>query len=285
MRDPADLRPHALRKQIVLDVKDDEQWASFVDAMSGAGTDGIPPLFISADGRIMDGIRRWEGARQLQWREIACVVRPDEDAALLVVDSLFGQRNLTRCVKTYLALTILDEFVESAEGQRLRNLKKGIKTLEKPLGRISSSDATKIGRPSHENSLRSLAERFGVSKDTVHRAVQIYTVFKENPEIKLEWEPKLLAGEKNLWNVLSAVGGAGADQSGRGKGVEESQLEFWQNPWNGLKQAAPAWRKLDETRREAVLQEWRNTAAKLPQDLRSGMREILDELDSQKEAA
>lgn len=226
----------------------------------------------------MDGVRRWEAARQLQWREIACVVRPEEDAALLVVDSLFGQRNLTRCVKTYLAINILEEFIRSAEGQRLRNLKKGIKTLEKPLNRVSS-DLTATGK--QPDSLRTLAERFGVSHETIRRAKQVHDIFKQDDEIRREWEPKLLAGEKNLWNLLSAIGGAGADQSKRGKGVEESQLEFWENPWNGLKHAAPAWTRLDDDRREAVLDEWRKTAAKLPQDLRSGMREILDELDGE----
>ena len=98
--------------------------------------------------------------------------------------------------------------------------------------------------------------------------------------MRAEWEPKLLSGDKNLWNVLSAVGGAGADQSKREQGVVSAQMEFWNAPFDGLKNALPAWAKMDDQRKQIVMTEWRKTAKKLPQDLRDGMREVLDELEA-----
>ena len=281
-KDPADLRLHPLHKKYLPEPdKESAEWLSFVDGQSAAGPDGIPEIFITHDGQIMEGGRRWRAAKQLAWREIRCRIRPVEDAAALIVESLLGQRNMQRCAKVYIALTLLPEFVESAEYRRLEHLRKGIKTLEKPLKAISSSNSTKSpGRPAEEDSLRSLAEKFGVGKDTVRRGLQVVELFAKNADLKAEWEPKLLAGEKNLWNVLSAVGGAGADQSKRTDGVIAAQLDFWNSPFDGLKNAAPAWTKLDEDKREEVLDAWRKTAKKLPQDLRDGMREVLDELDS-----
>lgn len=271
IRDPQDLRLHPLQKKYITDPdKDSAEWLSFVDGMSAAGVDGIPPIFITPDGQIMEGGRRWRAAKQLGWPEMQCQVRPVEDAGAIIVESLLGQRNMQRCVKVYIAIQLLEEFVESAEHRRLGHLRNKVKTLEKPL----SSNLTK------PDSLRALAEKFGVSHESVRRAKQVHDVFTKHPEVRAEWEPKLLSGDKNLWNVLSAVGGAGADQSKREQGVVSAQMEFWNAPFDGLKNALPAWAKMDDQRKQIVMTEWRKTAKKLPQDLRDGMREVLDELEA-----
>ena len=276
-RDPADLRLHPLQKKYIAEpdrqsAGGQSEWNSFVDGLSAAGPEGIPPIFVTHDGQIMEGGRRWRAAKQLQWEGIQCQVRPEEDAAAIIVESLLGQRNLQRCVKVYIAMTLLPEFVQSAAHRRLLNLKNHRKTLEFPM-------ASNLPNP---ETARALAQKFGVSKETIQRARQVCDIFKKSPDIRAEWEPKLLSGDKNLWNVLSAVGGAGADQSKRDDGVAAAQLQFWDSPFDALKNAVPAWTKLDEEKRELVLADWRKTAKKLPQDLRDGMREVLDELEGGK---
>jgi hypothetical protein len=182
---------------------------------------------------------------------------------------------MTRGAAIYLALALLPEFVAAAETRRLANLKRGVKTGENPLFLPKSSNWT-------SESVQGLCERWGVGHETFNRARQVHEIFAAQPEVKAEWEPRLLSGEKNLWNVLSAVGGAGADQSKREQGVERAQLEFWNSPFDDLKSAAPAWAKLDEKKRDQVLKDWRKTALKLPHELRAGMKEILDELEDAK---
>lgn len=273
LRDPQDLRIHRLHKQhIPAPDKSSIEWLSFVDAQSAAGPHGIPPIVVNESGEIMEGVRRWLAAKQLGWDEIRCDVRADGDAATIIVDALFGQRDMTRGAKVYIALGLLKDFIESAEKRRLANLKHGRKTLEKPL---------KLPNQSYfdsEMSVAELCQRWGVSWETLKRARQVRDIFEKNPDIKAEWEPKLLSGDKNLWNVLSAVGGAGANQSGRDDGVAQAQMEFWDSPFSQLAHAAPAWKKLDDERRAGVLEDFRKAAKKLPEDLREGMKEILDEL-------
>jgi hypothetical protein len=273
LRDPVELRLHPLQKKYIPDPdKESAEWLSFVDAQSAAGPDGIPPIVVTPEGLIMEGGRRWRAAKQLGWREIRVETRPDSVAASIIVESLLGQRNMQRCAKVYIAICLLKEFVESAEARRFLHLKNGVKTLEKPL----SSNSTANGKK--DDSLRSLAEKFGVSKDTVRRAIQVHDLFSKNPEVKAEWEPKLLCGEKNLWNVLSAIGGANTDQSNRQTGVVAAQLDFWNgNPFDGLKSAAPGWTKLDPQKRQIVLADWRTAVKKMPGDLRTAMLVILEE--------
>jgi hypothetical protein len=269
MRDPGEraLRLHPVRKQITLDSTcDKDRWNAFVDGLSGAGPKGIPPITITADGRVMDGDRRWRAAKQLGWKEIACVVRPEEEAAVLIVESLIGQRDLAPGTKVYLALTILPEFVQSFEFRRLQNLKNGVKTLEKPL-------TTKL---SDEKSSRSLAEKFGVSRETMRRVIAVRDLFAKSPDLKVEWEPKLLAGEKNLWNVLSAVGGAGADQSKRADGVEQGTFDFWTAAFTPLTERASTWNRLAADTRQKITEQWAQAAKAMPKELRKAIVEVLE---------
>jgi hypothetical protein len=267
-RDPQTLRLHKLHKQhIAAPDSESDEWHSFVDAQRATGPEGIPPLFITADGFIIDGGRRWLAAKLLQWPEIACIVRPEEHAAVILVESLLHSKRMTRGAVIYLALGLRKDFVESAEQRRLANLRRGIKTNENPL----------TGKTNEAETVKELCTRWGITDMTYGRARQVRELFDKHVDIKVEWEPKLLSGEKNLWNVLSAVGGAGADQSKRSAGVEQSQLEFWDAPFDSLKHAAPAWTKLDDAHRESVLDDWRKTAKKLPADLRAGMLQVLEE--------
>ena len=275
MRDPAELRLHSLQKMLPEPDKQSPEWLSFVDAQSAAGPEGTPEIFITDDGRIMDGGRRWRAARQLGWNELAIRVRPEEDCAALIVESLLGQRNLLRGAKVYLALGMFSEFATSAEHRRLQNLKKGRKTLEKAL----STQLTVTAK--NPEGLRPLAEKFGCSHELVRQCVDLRKALDADADLKAFWEPKIFNSQNpvGIGAALAGIAGGGADQSGRGAGVERSQLEFWDKPFDGLLNAAPAWKKLGEDKREAVLIEWRKTAAKLPADLRAGMKEVLEELE------
>jgi hypothetical protein len=274
-RDPADLRLHALQKQYIPEPdKQSPEWLSFVDGLSAAGPDGIPPLAVTADGRIMDGARRWLAARQIGWPTVPCITQPEEHAAALIVESLLGQRNMARCAKVYVALTLLDEFIDCAEQRRLNHIKNGVKTLEKPLNRLSSSNLTKVPwRPKEEGSVRSLAEKFGVSHETIRRAQDVVRLFAARPDLKAKWEPLLLSGDKNLWNVLSAAGGAGADQSHRTAGICTTQLEM---AFARIGEHAATWEDMDEPQRETVLTHWRKAASLIPKPLRKTLVEILE---------
>ena len=179
------MRLHRLTKKYLPEPdKQSAEWLAFVDGLSGAGPAGIPPIVITADGQIMEGGWRWRGAKQLGWSEIQTVTRPEEEAALLIVESLLGQRNMQRCAKVYIALTLLPEFVESAEQRRLEHLKNGVKTLEKQL-------TSNLSPRQEEDSTRVLADKFGVSRETVRRGLEVVKLFAACPEIKVVWEPKL----------------------------------------------------------------------------------------------
>jgi len=274
MRDPVELRLHKLQKYLPAPNANSGEWHAFVDSIKAGGI--LHALIITSDGFIMDGGWRWRAAKQLQLTEVPCVVRDEAEAAIIITESLLHRKQMTRGAAVYLALGILPDFVAAAEQRRLGNLRRGVKTSENPLFLPKPSNLAS-GR---DEKVDELCSRWGVSDETYRRARQVHDIFTKNPDIKSEWEPRLLSGEKNLWNVLSAVGGAGADQSKRDKGVIDGQLELFSETFSNLQSGGKAWGKFNDKQRDTVLDAWRKTAAALPQDLRSSMRDVLDELES-----
>jgi ParB/Sulfiredoxin domain len=94
--DRVDLTMHARHKELPGPDRESPMWLAFVSALSGAGPEGIPPLIVTPDNRIMDGERRWLAARQLGWDQVPVLRRPESEAAVIIVDSLMGQRHLSK---------------------------------------------------------------------------------------------------------------------------------------------------------------------------------------------
>lgn len=298
---PADgqpaLRRHPLQKFIPEPVKESPEWAAFKVGLSAVGPEGIPPLVITADGQIMDGKRRWLAARELQWTKVPCLIRDEADAALIMMDSLFGQRDLDRGTKAYIAISMQGEYVKSAENRRLGNLKRGTKTLEFPLFSPKHSDCASGGDD--------LADRIGCHRNVVVAAADIFRLFhdpkcegwksfygdgaqaKMPPLAKLqelqkhyreEYEPLLLTGEKTIWKIRPAIAGAlPVHQENNTRQPEQAELKLWDDSLASVGKLAPTWDKLTETNQRDVLATWRRTVKKLPQALRAVLKEVLDE--------
>jgi hypothetical protein len=244
-RDPNDLQLHRLLKQIPEPDKKSLEWNSFVESVRASGV--VDPLIITQDNLVMRGGNRWRAARQVELDDVPCLVRPDNEAGVLIVDGLLHCRHMTRGAAVYLSLTMLKDFIDSANSRRLANLSKGGKTNQNPL---KTSNASNLHS---EETTAELCQSWGVSWETFRRARMVLEIFTKNAALKKEWEPKLLSGEKNLWNVLSAIGGAGADQTNRERGVIDAQLELFGETFSNLKTGARAWSKFNSEQREKIL--------------------------------
>jgi hypothetical protein len=271
-RDPADLRLHPLQKQLPAPDKLAPDWLSFIAGWQAAGVDAMPPLIVTREGLIMDGGRRWRAAVQLQWPGVPTIERPEHEAAALIVDSLLGQRNLHRGNKVYIALGLMPDWVKSSEIRRLENLKRGIKTGEKP-----NVFPKEQNTPSGDATVKDFCARLGVSVDIYKRALRVHKLLAADSNLRAEYEPDLISGEKTLWNVESAIKGAATDQSTRQAGVEKSQLELFGDAFENLRTCAKGWNKFSADNRQRVLDSWQKTVAAMPKELRHELRAIIEE--------
>lgn len=260
-KDPFELRLHRLQRLLPDPDRKGTEWPAFVDAMQAAGPREIPPIIITPDGQVMDGGWRLRAAKELEWPQIKCEVQPEERAGVLIVETLLHRKQMTRGAVVYLALRFEQEFVASSETRRLSNLRKGIKTREIPLKSPNCSNCS-------SETVLALCQRWGIAERTYHQARAVFQLFSKRPDLKKELEPQLLSGEKNLWNVLSAAGGADTDQSGRILGVFKAGLR-------SFVKYGDEWKKLSREDRKAIEAKWREDAAALPQDLRNAIADVL----------
>ena len=230
-RDTKSLRPHKLRRHFPAIDKEAGDWIALTDSVGAGGIQQA--LLITADGFIVDGVWRWESAKDWQFAQVPCQVVPEELAAVIIAESLICRKQMTRGATVYLMMPIVQEVVTSAEFRRLENLKAGRKTNEielKPQHFSMSSNSTS-GAPAE--SIRGLCFRWGVGKDTFYKAQSVYAWLHEadfaalrklhtdmglpipspaalrqlQEDLRSDFEPALLTGEKNLWNVESGIKG------------------------------------------------------------------------------
>jgi hypothetical protein len=257
---------HKSHKELPGPDRDSETWHAFVLACSSAGPEGIPPIVVTPLGEIMDGERRWLAARQLQWDRIGVIRRPETEAASIIVDSLMGQRHLTKGAKIYLILPLLEDFVESAERRRLANLKQGTKTIEKALIFPKSTERTS-GKGWDD-----LAERFGVGRTLFFQALQVRRLFTLTASHKFEFqdgrqrtlkdhfEPQLLDAESpmGLGEILKGCGWF-VDENGNPKKQlpppdRNSHLHYFEHAWGNFSKQWERWEKLKTTERARALE-------------------------------
>lgn len=273
-RDPNDLRLHPLQKQLPEPDKQSPEWLSFIEGWQNAGVEAMPPLIVTRDGLVMDGGRRWRAARQLQWDSVPVVERPEHEAAALIVDTLLGQRNLPRGTKVYLALGLLPDWVKSTESRRLTALTHGVKNLKNLNVSPKQCDTASVER--HPETIKTLSERMGVSRDVFTRAIRVRKLLEADPALREIHEPELMSGEKSLWNVEAAIKGAQTDQSKRDAGVEKSQLELFGDAFDNLRTCAKGWTRFTPENQERVLASWKTTVKAMPLVLRIQLLEVLE---------
>src|SRR5690606_1205308 len=102
---------------------------------------------------------------------------------------------------------------------------------------------------SSEETAVELCARLGVHRNTYGQARQVIKLFADHPEAREQFEPQLLNGEKNLWNVLSGWEGKDATKDGKPEG---SALNLFKKvAFRDLRRFA-AWADLDDEDRETI---------------------------------
>jgi hypothetical protein len=228
-RDPRSLRRAPLHKtHVPAPDKDSPQWAAFIETVRADGRVRVP-VVITPGGLVADGWWRAEAARDLQLETIPCEEVPEQEAALIIVESLTARKQMTRGATVYLALGLLESYADAAEARRLRNVTAQRTTGEQRIDQKSLS-STPQAAGEYSPTLRYLGERWGVDHKTIFQARLVHRCLhdpknfalwmknigvkgtpddfaKSQAAIRAEFEPLLYNGDKSLWAILQAAAG------------------------------------------------------------------------------
>lgn len=301
MRNPCDGREltlHPFHKRHIPEPPAGEAWDAFKDSVQENGV--LQPILITADGKIMDGGWRWRAAKEHQLAEIPCIVRPESDVATILAETLLHRKPMTKGAAFYLMIPFLPDFAEEAGKRRLANLARGQKSFKNPINLRSKLLA------SEENFL-AISGRFGLSKETVRQAFKVRDLLhNENckqliafymgsfgkPERKIppleelrayqkecreRLEAELYSGEKNLWNVISYIGGAlPGTQEKRDDAAEQSTFDFYENLFTPVMEKNYHWNQLSAQRREQIVAHWTEQARQWKPELRKAVLQAIE---------
>ena len=164
-RNLEDLTIHPVVKNLAR-LSDDEM-LGWRRSLKWLGEENVPPIFITAENKIVDGRHRYWCARKLGWKTIPVAVVADNEIGKIVVGSLAARRAYSKAQIVF----ILAEFVDPA------------------LNRAAQLAGLKIGKNANVSPLRTdsqpwllstseLAEIIGVSCRIVGQALEVRELFK-----------------------------------------------------------------------------------------------------------
>lgn len=254
LRDPNDLRPHALIKPMPRWAKDTDEWQAFVADIRSRGI--TTALVILQDGTLIDGETRRRAAVGLKMVTVPCQVIPQDVAAQTILQHLLLRRNLGKGALAYVGYPLIEASHEEAKARALDCLKRG----DAP-GSHSVADGAKR--------VEDLAAQLGISLALFKQAARIREIFIEDPEFKDEMEPRILDTVDPVGLGAAIAGYAGRKATnGKAKGKRANEeLSLFTDAWSGLGKRFGYWEKMDTDNRERSLGVIRKTVSAMPKDL------------------
>jgi hypothetical protein len=117
MKSPAELRPHALNKELYGPPTANSAYKDIKASMARGGFDDRHPLLVTADDRVLCGVTRWHVARALGLAAVPCLVFQPKDTDAAEVEA---EAEIV-CDNTY---RVKDEVILAREQRKLLELEK-----------------------------------------------------------------------------------------------------------------------------------------------------------------
>jgi hypothetical protein len=300
IRDPQDLRLHALHKKYIPEppkpqIKNDATWNAFKDSVKESGV--LQPLIITTDEFIMDGGWRWAAAKAMGLAEVPCIFRPEKDAPIILAETLIHRKQMVRTSAFYMMIPALGDYAKTASARRQANLIQNKISSKNP-----TFDRTEL-LGSDKNYI-TWANEYGFDEDSIATTFSAWNLLNDPDCTKLkffynkrglkmpsieelrdeqtrfreELEPKLYSGDKNVWNVLAAVGGTIEDFQKRETGVDQGTFKFYENLFQPMSEKAAHyhWGRLPDEQREQIATRWTEQARKWKPELRKAIVEAIE---------
>lgn len=266
LRDPADLRPHAILAHVPAPAKDSPEVCACADTIREL--DGhLLPLVIDEAGHILtdDSRLRWMAARRMGLTEVPVVLQPAALAPVIALNAIVHRAHFTKSAIAYLAVPLLKPAFEAARHHRMECLKKG----EKPV--VVSHD--------YGTSVEAMAEKFGFHRDLLFKAQQVHAEFEKDKKkydfpvyggasdgeiaqqtLREHFEPKILRHQQGdehegtrpigLGGVMKAIGSIRSTKGAPKK--TDTQLELFTGGLDALGKRLSYWNDLDPAQKRAA---------------------------------
>ncbi len=244
-----DLSVHPALRTMPRLSKEDPRYGAMRTAWQESGV--LPPLFVTAEGRIADGRHRYWFARDMRLEAVPVIEVDEDEVPLVIVNGLAGRNHTSKGQRAYLAVPYLQSAFEAAQRRRLEVLKNGSKTTLPPV-----------------TSVDDLAEKLGVGRDLLFQARRLHDAFEQDPKLREEIEPLILAEESpiGLGAALAGIAGRKATQGKARPPARNSALHKFTFAWSGLAKTGNGWERWNDEERDQATEAIRKSVGQLPDE-------------------
>ena len=249
LRQPAELPDHPLLAHIPVWAPTEPEFQNLKASIIARGVDY--PVKLDSQGRVVDGRNRRNACRAAGL-PVPTQTIPDDQVVALSLDSLGARRHVSKGAMAYLLGPLLQPAVEEARARQ----------AAARFGADSGSPLS--GRPAAVT-VESLAAGYGFGRTLLFQALELHEKFKGKPELRTQFEEKVVNGEYGLGAALQAIAGKLATEDK--PRVVAPPEKLLSRVVTDLRNRFGAWKEMPEAKRHEVTAEFVAAASEWPADL------------------
>lgn len=156
-----------------------EDWQAFRQDVAARGVQDPLKVIRGPEGwQVVDGRHRLKASEEAGLETVPCVETTEAEITNVIAANILARRHVTKTARAWLAVTLFPQVLESKVG-----------------GDQKSAEKKSLRQIRNDFSQTSLAQRFGVSQDTMSRVCKVYEAAR-----------KLSAFASFEWNVWRGLG-------------------------------------------------------------------------------
>lgn len=266
--DPAP-RPHAIIRMIPVWGDEDARFL----ALCHASREGLTEPVKMTDKREIidpDSRERWLAAKRWQLTEIPVQYVEEGEVATTCLQTLALRRHYTKGALAYIAFPLLETALTESNARRIKNLK-------------NPNVSPKVTQLLSVKNTEELAAELGFTRPLFYQARDIHAAFAKKPELRDQFEPRILEGEIGLGACLAGIAGK---QSTEGlELVKAEQLDLFEQGLRLFNIRMGYLGKFSEEDRPKAVSALVNTIAGFPPETREILADALRKAEKLAKAA
>jgi hypothetical protein len=207
---------------------------------------------VPGDFFLLDGRHRHRAAILAGLTQVPIIERDESEALGIVLGSITQRRHFSKGALAYLCYPV----IEAAAVPKENYLKKGPKSIQSTTGNVEE-----------------LCARSGFSRDLYFQARKVHEAFARRPDLREEYEPRILSGEMGLGACVAGLAGKESTEGAKRQDRPPEQLLF--DGFAAISVRFRAWDKLEGSTRRAVADRAVETILALPDEVQDSLLRAL----------
>lgn len=225
------------------------------------------PIRIDENNVLWDGYDRLRAAKRAKFTHIPVLRCKSEDGPDIAFGSFVQRKHATKSQRVYSAYPYFLARHEAAKNRALAVKQAG--------GKPADTAASE--------SVEAMALEIGVSRDLFFQAAKLHETFASSPDLRAEFEPRIMDDEDpiSLGGALAGIAGKGATAAKPKPANKGGKLGLFRDAFKGLKNRVKYWDRFEDEEKDAAVNAVKLAVFSMPAELRGEIRRAIAQAEKQ----